>query len=187
MKLIPTDQAPAFQGNAAFEKSFQFSDYQHRTLLLSFLRFAGCPVCNLHTREMIKRYSELQNHSIDLVLVYHSSLENIHRLVTPKMKIPFTILADPNKTIYQLYGVEKSPSAMRSIKAIGEALRAVSLGFIPDMKSIEGGQHGLPADFLIQNGIIKAAHYGRHGADHLSIDQVLNANKTSVMQKEFAQ
>ena len=37
----------------------------------------------------------------------------------------------------------------------------------------EGGHLGLPAEFLLgADGVVRAAHYGRHAADHWSVDQV---------------
>ena len=45
--------------------------------------------------------------------------------------------------------------------------------------SAEESVQGLPAEFLInEKGEIIAAHYGRHGSDHWSFDDVLRKAKT---------
>lgn len=170
MKLKPGDRAPDFSAETAHHGGLELSDFANDTLLLQFYRFAGCPVCNLSLRTYAKRHADLAGAGIWVVAVFHSGAASLREHVRVKV-LPFPLLADPDKTIYQRYGVESSVAAMRSPKVIGKALRAVSLGYLPG--KVEGGGNGLPADFLIEQGVVRHAHYGTHAADTLSVDEAL--------------
>ena len=43
---------------------------------LQFRRFAGCPICNLHLRSIVRRYDEIRSHGIREVVVFHPRLRN---------------------------------------------------------------------------------------------------------------
>lgn len=136
---------------------------------IQFLRFAGCPICNLHVRQFTKRSEELAKAEIREVILFHSS----KKAVEPYVKgLPFTAIADPQKVLYSKYGVESSPKAKASLKAIRDGLIGMFM-FRPTTLA-EGGTNGLPADILVApDGKIKAVKYGMHAADQWSVDDVI--------------
>lgn len=150
-----------------------------RLVHLQFRRFAGCPVCDLHLHSMARRYEELAAASIEEVVVFHSSREE---LLPFYEELPFEIVPDPDKRLYAQFGVEYGLRALLSPRVWGPIIRGVlqSLwrtlcGRAPLAPLFpRGGRLGLPADFLIApSGVIVACKYGSHAYDQWSVDEVL--------------
>lgn len=172
--IKPGTQTSNFSAETAHHGMFSLDSLSERTVLLQFYRFAGCPVCNVSLRSYTKRYSELEAADIHVVAVFHSSVKSLRGHIEVQ-NIPFPLVADPGKHIYERYEVEASPRAMAAPAVLGKAVRAVARGYFP--KPAEGGQNGLPADFLIERGVVRYAHYGKHAADTLSVDEVLKLGR----------
>lgn len=138
---------------------------------LQFRRFAGCPICNLHLQTFTARHQELVRAGIREVVVFHSSdLE----LLPYQGRFPFDVLGDPNKILYEKYGVESSISALLSVKAVGASIKGLARDKPAMDPAPNGGILGLPADFLISaDGIVRAVHYGSHAYDQWTFDEVL--------------
>jgi AhpC/TSA antioxidant enzyme len=146
---------------------------------LQFLRFAGCPICNLHLRAFVNRNDELRAAGIREVVIFHSTREE---LLKYEAELPFDAIADPDKKLYREFGVERSlralldprawPSMVRGlITAVSAAIRGRA-PFAP--LAPKGGALGLPADLLIaSDGFILAAKYGEHASDQWTVDEVL--------------
>ncbi|MBL3669032.1 AhpC/TSA family protein [Streptomyces sp. M2CJ-2] len=150
-----------------------------RLIHLQFRRFAGCPVCNLHLRSVVRRHREIEAAGVREVVVFHSPAEE---LVPHTTDLPFAVVADPARRLYAEFGVERSPRALLSPRAWGPIVRAVLSGVrnvvrgrehLPSI-SPHGGRLGLPADFLIApDGRVLAAKYGEHVYDQWSVDELL--------------
>jgi peroxiredoxin len=144
---------------------------------LQFRRFAGCPICNLHLRSVARRHDEIVAAGIHEVVVFHSSAED---MLPHQGELPFAAIADPDRELYTLFGVESSLHAVLHPRALGAALRAM-----PDaVRGKRAGRNpspargesplGLPADFLLgPDGRVLAAKYGRHANDHWEVDELL--------------
>ena len=48
-------------GNGESRKDFDLNKLSGKKILLSFYRFAACPMCNLRLNEINKVYGDLQN------------------------------------------------------------------------------------------------------------------------------
>jgi len=154
-----------------------------RLVHLQFRRYAGCPVCNLHLRSIALRHDEILAAGIHEVVVFHSSAETMLEF---QGGLPFSAIADPEKTLYAEFGVEKmSPIGAlmaalspRSWRAAGRALMRA-----PNLRGAagRGEEHlGLPADFLIDpNGRVLAASYGKYVDDQWSVDELLDLAKNA--------
>jgi peroxiredoxin len=146
---------------------------------LQFRRFAGCPVCNLHLRSVVRRYGEIEAAGVREVVVFHSPADE---LLPHATDLPFAVVADPDKRLYAEFGVERSPRALLDPRAWGSIVRAVMSGVHEVARGRErlpstsphGGRLGLPADFLIApDGHVLAAKYGEHVYDQWSVDELL--------------
>lgn len=173
--IKPGAQAPDFSAETAHHGAFSLDSLSDQTVLLQFYRFAGCPVCNMSLRNYVQRFAALEAADIHVVAVFHSSVKSLREHVEVK-DIPFPLVADPDKLAYKLYGVEDSPRAMAAPAVLGKAVRAIARGYFP--KPAEGGQNGLPADFLLERGVVRYAHYGKHAADTLSVAEVLKLGRS---------
>ena len=74
------------------EEKFELNKYIGKKILLSFYRFAACPMCNLRINEIIKNYDAFGDNFIH-VAIFDSKLDNLKRF-TSKHNAPFPILAD---------------------------------------------------------------------------------------------
>jgi len=145
---------------------------------LQFRRFAGCPVCELHLRSIVKRHDEIVRANVREVVLFHSTVEE---LLPYAVDLPFPFIADPTKDLYAEFGVESGvralldPRVWRAIfYGVVLSLWAVVRGKKPLPPKPRGGRVGLPADFLIApDGRVIASHYGAHAYDQWSVDELL--------------
>jgi peroxiredoxin len=150
-----------------------------RLVHLQFRRFAGCPVCNLHLRSVVRRHAEIEAAGVREVVVFHSPADELREHVAD---LPFAVVADPDKRLYREFGVESAPRALRDprvwlpiVRAVVRSLGAAALGRerLP-ARTPHGGRTGLPADFLVDPaGRVLAAGHGEHAYDPWSVDDLL--------------
>jgi hypothetical protein len=150
-----------------------------RVTHLQLRRFAGCPICNLHLRSIVRRHDEIAGAGIREVVVFHSPVEE---LAPQASDLPFDVIPDPDKRLDAELGVESSPRALLDPRAYLGVLRAVTLGSLdivrgrarPPALLPNGGRLGLPADFLIGgDGRVLACKYGELADDQWSVDELL--------------
>jgi hypothetical protein len=140
-----------------------------RPVHLQFRRFAGCPICNLHLRAFVQRYSEIQAAGIHEVVVFHSPAEELR-----DYDLPFDIIADPTKKLYREYGIETSPRALLDPRVWGAIIRGILRGGNRPALRQPNGRLGLPGDFLIDpSGEVVASKRGVHANDQWSVDELL--------------
>lgn len=144
-----------------------------RKVHLQFRRFAGCPICSLHLREVARRIAEIEDAGVVEVVVFHSSADRLRRY---QADLPFAVVADPERKLYKEFGVEWSLRSLLYRDAARAAVRGVR-----HTTSLRGGlalreNHlGKPADFLIEpTGVIRACKYGVHADDQWSVDEMLH-------------
>jgi peroxiredoxin len=146
---------------------------------LQFRRFAGCPVCDLHLRTLVRRREELRAAGLREVVVFHSRREE---LLAYTGELPFDIVADPDKRLYAEFGIESAPRALLDPRAWVPIVTAVARslrGVMREGRKVppvypEGGRFGLPGEFLIaRDGRIVAVKYGEHVYDQWSVDELL--------------
>ena len=106
MKLIEGNKLDEIILPSINGKEFNTNKLKGKKILLSFFRFATCPLCNLRIHEIVKNYNQFGK-NFEIVIIFNSS----QLYLTKKMKkhnAPFTILADENFKYFSKYGVEKS-------------------------------------------------------------------------------
>ncbi|MEU8125136.1 peroxiredoxin-like family protein [Spirillospora sp. NPDC049024] len=150
-----------------------------RLVHLQFRRFAGCPICNLHLRSIVRRHDEIEAAGIREVVVFHSSAKELREYVGG---LPFPLVGDPAKRLYAEFGVESARRALLDPRVWWTIVRGsardtwnVLRRRSPAPKLMpNGGRLGLPADFLIgTDGRIVAVKYGEHAYDQWTVDELL--------------
>ena len=172
MKLKIGDSAEAFDVSDIHGKNINLDEYRGKKLMLSFYRYASCPLCNLRVQKLIQNYESLDGKGLHLLAFFESPEESIIRYVG-KQKPPFSIIADPERIIYKKYGVESSWIAflLSAFTRSYDGINAFFKGFLPG--KLEGEIALLPADFLIdENHKISIAYYGKDIGDHLPLDEI---------------
>lgn len=152
---------------------------KEKNVLITFLRPAWCPICNVRTYELINSYKEMKAKGIEIIAVYPSSEKELQGYVKD-MNIPFLVIADPDEELFKLYGVERSAAKYKRTLKEKKALKKIKKG--QELYKKNGNDYGglrevaaplIPADFLInQSKSIEVAHYGDFIGDHFALDDV---------------
>src|SRR5512133_2074865 len=151
----------------------------NRLIHLQFRRFVDCPICNTHIAELRGRAREIEAAGIKEVIVFHSSAKSIRSY---QKDVPFVMVGDPKKVLYEEFGVKTSFGFMSSLKALGAWTRGIAHGHF-GLRSFSGGPLGLPGDFLIApSGQIKATKYGTHAYDQWSVDELIALARGATVQ-----
>jgi peroxiredoxin len=183
-KIAGGDTIGAHELTTIHGDTVRVPDPQH-LVHLQFRRFAGCPVCNLHLRSMVKRNGEIVGAGVQEVVVFHSSADDLRRYSDD---LPFAVVADPERKLYREFGVEASALSLLhprvwgpALVGLGKALAATSRRRRPAPPlTPQGGPLGLPADVLIAgDGRVLASKYGVHAYDQWSVDDLLELARRS--------
>ena len=147
--------------------------------LVSFLRYASCPACNLRVRELRHRDAELQSAGVQWFAVFHSPGSRLERHMP---KDAWThVLPDPDGRFGSSYRTTRSWSGMALSMLVPSFywayLKTIAFGYWGG--AIDRWFHTMPADFLIDpSGALAMVHYGRHITDHAGVDEILAAARS---------
>jgi peroxiredoxin len=142
--------------------------------LLSFLRYASCPMCNLRVRELGHRREEFGAANVAWFAVFHSPERRLKRFM-PADVWPH-IVPDDGRTLYRTYGAERSWSGLLLSMLVPSFYwrfaKTLAYGYWGG--AIDHAFHSMPADFLVSpDGFLRVARYGKHIGDHLDVSAVL--------------
>ena len=171
MKFKTGDQFTNIKLPAIDGTIFDSESIKGKPIMLSFLRFASCPFCNLRINELVRRFDEFGD-DFTIIAIFDSPLDNLIKHAEGH-KAPFPILADEKNSCYKKYSIERSVIGVLKgmLLRMPTLLRGMFKGYVPLV--IKGNLTTMPADFLIdKNGIIKTAYYGKDEGDHLPIELV---------------
>lgn len=176
-RLRPGASAPSFSALTLSGATVHVPD-RARVVHLQFRRFAGCPICNLHLRQVARRHEEIVAAGIHEVALFHSSVESMRPF---QGDLPFDVIADPERRIYDQYAVSASLRSILDPRAWGGFVRGTFARHPSSSMRGEGGHTGLPADFLIgRDGRVLAVKYGTHADDQWSVDELLATAQTNL-------
>lgn len=146
-------------------------DYRGRRLLLSFYRYAACPLCNLRIHELSKHLDEFEKLGLSTLAIFQSPADSMRRHLE-KNAMPFPIVADPERLTYATYGLESSLVGFAVAMVHPRSIVALVKGFLPGR--MEGDKLLHPADFVIgPDQKVETAYYGKHIGDHLPLSDLL--------------
>ncbi len=169
-RFHPGDPSPGIHVTNIHDGAVEIPSTKSKYVHLQFRRFAGCPICNLHLQSFVARIGEIEAKGIHEVVVFHSSKES---LLPYQGHFPFDVVGDPQKLLYDQFGVRTSLYSILDFRAWPAMFEGNGVTDRPKGKP-EGGVLGLPADFLISaDGRIVAAHYGRYAYDQWTVDELL--------------
>ncbi len=166
--------APEFVTQDASGARFALSDFKgSKSVVLVFLRYAGCPICRLALHDLKDAYPDFVARGAEVAAFVQSPPETIRNSGDLSV-FPFRLIPDPQGKIYNLYGV--GGGGLLGIihpQTIAKGIKAVTLGF--KQGKMEGNQWQLPGDFIVDvNGILKLARVGANAGDNLSPRDLLS-------------
>ncbi len=148
-----THKAPHLITTDIFGNKVDLVKSKSRYTLLVFLRYSGCPWCNLAIHRLTQEYSRLKAESCEVVAIVQSDkeaiVENIYNRHDPKPQFP--VIADHEMIHYKLFDVNASlPGTLSMISDLPYWLHSVKkLGF--KQKKLDGNFFLVPEWFLINN------------------------------------
>ena len=154
-----------------FDKEVDIAALKGQKIYLSFFRNTACPFCNLRAYQIIKMVPRLYD-KIKLIFIFESQKEYLlNSSFTDNLK-HINVISDPEKELYQLYGVESS--ALKKISSVLSSKYASHLKAVKDLNlQINKDEKGvdknlIPADFLINEAQeIVTLHYGKTLTDRM--------------------
>ncbi len=172
MTLQIDQPAPDFHAHDIDGVPVSAAQFYGQKWMISFFRFAACPYCNLRVHELSAK-TGLFRDKLQVVTVFQSPAETLRRHNVPR-RIPFTIIADPEMVLFNLYQGELSTAKFISGHVLHplEWVQGVVKGAFSGGATL-GELRLVPADFLIdEQGIIQQAHYGRDVTDHMPLRNI---------------
>ncbi len=109
MELKTGDRAPDFAGTDQQGNTIKLSDYKGRKVVLYFYPKDNTPGCTAQACNLRDNYSALQKQGYEVIGVSTDSVES-HQKFIAKQELPFTLLADEDKSIHELFDVWKEKS-----------------------------------------------------------------------------
>jgi peroxiredoxin len=172
------DACPKLELTATSGQLVAIPDPEGNFVHLQLRRFAGCPICNLHLRSIVRRHDEIRSRGIREVAVFHSTGAELAKY---EAELPFPLIPDPERELYRRLGVEHRLRSLLSLRALCAAIagQTVALARRSTMRALgpikpTGGLLGLPAEFLIApDGRLAAVKYGQHAYDQWTVDELL--------------
>lgn len=173
-RLRVGEEAPDFTAIDVIRgESFKLSDYRGKhSVALIFLRYAGCPLCQLHISEISRKYPQIAAKDTDVIVFVRSRVNTLVQEGYPG-GFPFKLVADPDGDFYKLYGVGSGNiKDMLTPNVIKKAVKATIRGH--KQGKMEGNQWQLPGDFIVgKDGKLKLAHVGSDIGDNLKSDELM--------------
>ena len=171
-KLTAGSLFPAMNARNIHGAAVSSPDSTGKWVHLQFRRYSGCSICNLHLQSILRRHTEIEGEHIREIVVFHS---NDKALLPYQGNFPFDVIGDPDRKLNRQYGVESSLFAILNPGAwLGILKGNLAKEKPPAGEFTKRSPLGLPADFLISpDGMLKAIHYGKHGYDQWSADELL--------------
>ncbi len=156
-----------------YGRRVSLANYLGQNVLLTFNRAAVCPLCNLRTWHLIRRYPAYQRAGLEVIAFFESSPERAHYYLD-RQRAPYPIIADLSHNVYDRYGLGASLwgslvtiFTKRAMRREAKS-RGVGVGLVENITRMDGHMGRLPGDFLIEpDGRIRLAYYGRDAGDFL--------------------
>jgi peroxiredoxin Q/BCP len=178
MRLKVGQPAPGFVVRDIYGKRVALGDYAGKKLMLSFYRAAACPLCNVRTWHLMHRYPMYQRMGLSIVAFFESSPQNTHKYLD-RLDCPFPVIADLERQVYGLYGLESSwigavrGLMRRSVYREAARRRLGAWRLVENLLALDGVKTRLPADFLIGPDLtIRRAYYGKDAGDFLLFAEI---------------
>lgn len=165
LQLKTGDIAPDFPMDTPWETGkFFYKNTGKNPAVLIFLRYQGCPVCQMEMARIKKNIDRFKQKNARVYVILQSQRQTVASL-SDSGDWPFTIICDPDGVLFQLYGVAPG-GFLKYLHPAGlvAAVKATFAGFRHG--KFEGRETQLPAAFAVApDRYIRYAYYGKTISD----------------------
>jgi thioredoxin-dependent peroxiredoxin len=176
MPLKENAKAPVFNLKDIYGRQIDLSTYKDKRFLLGFFRHAGCPFCNLRVHTLQKVYSELKAKNFEMIFFFESKEQVMLRSSFHQGVSPIPLISDPEKKIYDAYGLQPSTSKALISHATSFAQTVVKAktANVPVHMMAEGESFStMPAEFLVDTNLtIRRAHYSERLNNRIDVHDI---------------
>ena len=109
MELRKGDKAPDFEGKDQDGNIVRLSDYSGKKVVVYFYPKDNTPGCTAQACNLRDNYPQLQQAGYEIIGISTDS-EVSHQKFKEKQQLPFTLIADEDKSIHEKYDVWKEKS-----------------------------------------------------------------------------
>lgn len=152
--------APDINARDARGKNVSFETIESPYVLIAFLRYAGCPFCNLSIHRFAMEHKLLLDSGCEVLAFIQSDADAIEKNIYGRHKVTpnFPIVPDSDKEFYKLFNVTPSyKNTYKMIKDIPHWIHAVKdHGFTQG--KVDGNFLIAPALFLVHTKTRKILH-----------------------------
>lgn len=171
---------PDFEYVTPFSNSNQLSDVVRKVdgkTALVFLRYYGCPMCQLDLFDYASNYQKVRNTGGQMLVVLQSDPKGMAEKITADT-FPYDIICDPQMELYQMLSIDPAASMLKmmSMKAVKKVIRSTKMGY--KHGEYEGNEQQLPAAFIVDHDLnVSYAHYGKDAGDVPDAEDLANLMK----------
>lgn len=142
-------------------------------VVVSFTRYVGCPVCQLHVARIAAAMPEFRARSCAVWMVFQSAPVLLEAAMA-EWRPGFMAVADPGAVLYDAFGVSPSLAGYVRPRSALSLVRATLAG--KRHRRFEGRETQMPADFVLDaTGRVVLAHLGRSIGDDVAVATLLGA------------
>jgi peroxiredoxin len=99
--------APDFKLHATNGQEVALSDFRGKSnVIVFFIRETSCWQCRIHVTQLGKMYDQFRGAGTEIIVILGEDVEKSKKYANG-IGLPFPILADPDRAVYQLYELEK--------------------------------------------------------------------------------
>lgn len=164
-KLAAGQVMPDFTYCTPFTQNRSFSETVQscpgKTALV-FLRYYGCPICQLDLHTFADAHREITANGGQLLVVLQSDPTGLAEQITPET-FPYDIICDPEMKLYEMLSIAPAASMMKmmSFSALKKVVKSTKAGY--KHGAYEGNEQQLPAAFVMTAD--RELTYVRYGKD----------------------
>lgn len=99
--------APDFKLLATNEQSVSLTDFRGKNnVIVFFIRETTCPQCRTHVAQLGRMYEQFKEADTEVIVILGEGIEKAREYAN-EIGLPFPILCDPDRAVYNLYELEK--------------------------------------------------------------------------------
>lgn len=164
--------APPIEGEGLDGRPVTLSALRGKWVLVSFHRYAACPVCNVTIRDYVRRHQDVRSAGLEVLAVFHSPRQRLLEYL-PSTPRDITIIADPGMVLYERYGAGARVRSLLDPRTLFMGVQSVGVGSFNPLQA-DGPAHSVPSEFVIDPaGRVRHLRHGAYPGDVMSVDEVL--------------